>query len=80
MDACTLTAAVTAAANSLACRMDDDELAVMAAMFTQLGDTLALIAVQRGLCNARRQKDSSAISDILIRAMLSAARIFCALV
>lgn len=59
MDACTLTAAVTAAANSLACRMDDDELAVMAAMFTQLGDTLALIAVQRELCNARRQKDSS---------------------
>ena len=45
MDACTLTAAVTAAANSLACKMDDDELAVMAAMFTQLGDTLALIAV-----------------------------------
>ena len=59
LDACTLTAAVTAAANSLACKMDDDELAVMAAMFTQLGDTRALIAVQRGLCNARRQKDSS---------------------
>lgn len=59
LNACTLTAAVTAAANSLACRMDDDELAVMAAMFTQLGDTLALIAVQRGLCNVRRQKNSS---------------------
>ena len=56
MDACTLTAAVTAAANSLACRMDDDELAVMAAMFTQLGDTLALIAVHRGRSSSLRKQ------------------------
>lgn len=59
MDACTLTAAVTAAANTLACKLDDDELAVLAAMFNQLGDTLALIAVQRDLCSTRRQKDQT---------------------
>ena len=59
LDACTLTAAVTAAANTLACKLDDDELAVLAAMFNQLGDTLALIAVQRDLCNTRRQKDQT---------------------
>ena len=59
LNACTLTAALTATANTLACGLDYDELAVLAAMFTQLGDTLALIAVQRGLCNARRQKNSS---------------------
>ncbi|WP_295090077.1 DUF6774 domain-containing protein [uncultured Ruminococcus sp.] len=57
LNACTLTAAVTAAANSLACRMDDDELAVMAAMFTQLGDTLALIALQRGICAEKQHRE-----------------------
>lgn len=50
MNPCELTASVTALANVIACKLDDDELAVMAAVFTQLGDTLATIAVQRQLC------------------------------
>ncbi len=51
MNACELTAAITAAANLLANELTDDELAVTAAIFAQLGDTLATIATQRSLCN-----------------------------
>ena len=50
MDPCTMTAAVTALANALACRFDDDSLALISALLVQLGDTLATIATQRSLC------------------------------
>lgn len=50
MNACELTAAVTAIANTIACRLTDDELSVLSAILVQLGDTLALIAAQRSLC------------------------------
>ena len=57
LNACTLTAALTATANTLACGLDYDELAVLAAMFTQLGDTLALIALQRGICAEKQHRE-----------------------
>ena len=41
---------VTALANSIARSLSDDELNLAAAIFSQLGDTLATIAVQRSLC------------------------------
>ena len=50
LHACTLTAALTATANTLACGLDYDELAVLAAMFTERGDALALSALQRCFC------------------------------
>lgn len=50
MNACELTAAVTAIANTIACRLTDDELSVLSAILVQLGDTLALIAAKRSLC------------------------------
>ena len=50
MNACELTASITAAANAIACKMDDDELAMLAAVLVQLGDTLATIATQRTIC------------------------------
>ena len=50
MDPCTLTAAVTALSNVLACRLDDDSLALLSALFVQLGDTLATILTQRSFC------------------------------
>lgn len=50
MNPCELTAAVTAIANTLACRLTDDELNILAAILTQLGDTLATIATQRTFC------------------------------
>ena len=52
MSACELTASITAAANAIACKLDDDELALLAAVLVQLGDTLATIATQRAICNS----------------------------
>ncbi len=56
MNPCELTATVTAIANALACKLSDDELALLAVVLTQLGDTLATILTQKELCerlNAR---------------------------
>ncbi len=50
MNPCELTTGVTALANVLASGLSDDELGMTAALFTQLGDTLATIAVQRSIC------------------------------
>lgn len=50
MNACELTASVTALANAIACRLSDEDLALLSAVLVQLGDTLATIAAQRGLC------------------------------
>lgn len=52
MNACELTASVTALANLLAEKLDDEEAALLAAILVQLGDTLATIAVQKDLCSA----------------------------
>lgn len=54
MNACELTATVTALANALACRLSDDELTLLSAVFVQLGDTLATIATHRGLCSSQK--------------------------
>ena len=48
MNSLKLTAAVTALANAIACNMTVSELAVIAGILVQLGDTLATIAAQRG--------------------------------
>ena len=50
MNACELTASITALANALACRLSDDELTLLGVVLTQLGDTLSTIVTQRGLC------------------------------
>ena len=53
MNACELTAAITGAANTIACNLCDEELELLALVFTQLGDTLATIAAQRGMCRSK---------------------------
>ena len=53
MNPCELIASITALANALACRLSDDELSLLGAVFVQLGDTLSTIVVQRGLCCSR---------------------------
>lgn len=53
MNPCELTASVTALANAIACQLSDDDLGLAAAVFTQLGDTLATLAVQRARCHVR---------------------------
>ena len=53
LNPCQLTFSVTAVANSIASNLSDDNLALAAALFTQLGDTLSTIAVQRSICQKR---------------------------
>ena len=53
MNALELTSSITALANAIACQISDDELVLLAAVFTQLGDTLATISVQRDICEKK---------------------------
>lgn len=59
MNPCELTASITAFANLLANQLTDGDLELAAALFTQLGDTLATIAVQRAQsrlsCNQQKK-------------------------
>ena len=55
MNPCELTASVTAAANALACKYDNDELSLLAAVLVQLGDTLVTIVTQRTICENAQQ-------------------------
>ena len=41
MNSLELTNAITALANAIACRLNADEIALLASIFVQLGDTLA---------------------------------------
>ena len=52
MNALELTAAITAIANAIAYNMTVNELALVAGVFVQIGDTLATIAAQKALCNS----------------------------
>lgn len=55
MNGCELTASISALASLMAGKLSDSELALTAAVFTQLGDMLATLAVQRDLCRAVEQ-------------------------
>ena len=50
VNACELTATITAIANYLACQLTPEELGLLAVMLTQLGDTLATIAAHQSIC------------------------------
>lgn len=54
MNPCELTAAITALANTLAGSLTVNELTLLGAVLTQLGDTLATIATQRSLCDSSK--------------------------
>ena len=47
---------VTALANAIACKLTAGELALVASIFVQLGDTLATIAAARALCEEQDEK------------------------
>lgn len=50
MNACEITAFITAFSNILAQNLGNDELNLLAAIFSQIGDTLDTIVAQRELC------------------------------
>lgn len=51
MDECELVLFISTIACTIAKCYDDDELALLGSMFSQLGDSLATIAARRDLCN-----------------------------
>ena len=57
MNSCNLTASITAIANGLACDLTLEEITLLAAIFVQLGDTLATIAAQKSCLEASNQKE-----------------------
>jgi hypothetical protein len=56
-DPLALTTAVNTLAVALAGRLNDEELELTAAVLTQLGDTLATIAIQRAVCQKEGKSD-----------------------
>ena len=50
-----LTSALTVIANAIACNLTIDELALVAGIFVQLGDTLATIAAAENLCGEKSE-------------------------
>ena len=55
MNSLELTSVVTALANALACKLSVDEIALLASIFVQLGDTLATIAARENLCGEQNK-------------------------
>ena len=59
MNNCSETLELTTFINSLSVAaancLDDDELALAATVLTQIGDVLAVIAVQRSICNKKKK-------------------------
>ena len=53
VNSCELTVSVTALANALAAGRSEEGPSLLAAVLTQLGDTLATIAVQRSVCGKK---------------------------
>ena len=51
MNACELTASITALANTLSCSLTEDELNLLGVVLTQLGDTLLTIATHKSICS-----------------------------
>ena len=56
MKACETTVPLTALANAIAASLIEDEVTYLAAIFAQLGETLATIAVCRGLANREEEE------------------------
>ncbi len=56
MNSCELTASITAVANAIACKLNTDEITLLAASLVQLGDTLATIALKRTLLQNSSEK------------------------
>ena len=53
MDSLAFTTSVTALANAIACNLTNEELALLASILVQLGDTLATIATRNALCESK---------------------------
>ncbi len=55
MNACELTASVTAPANAMARSFTEEELTLMASIIVQLGDTLVTIATRNAMLSEKTE-------------------------
>lgn len=55
MNSCELTALITALANSISCKLSNDEITLLASILVQLGDTLVTIATRKSICEKINQ-------------------------
>lgn len=53
---CGFTASITAVANAISSKLSIEETTLLATALVQLGDTLATIATQRVICEAKDDK------------------------
>lgn len=53
-----ITSSITVLANAISCKLSVNEIALIAGIFVQLGDTLATIAAQKALCEEASQEKS----------------------
>ncbi len=56
MNACQLTASITAVANIISSKLSVEEVTLLATVLVQLGDTLATIATGRAICETKNDK------------------------
>lgn len=63
MNPCELTMSITAVANCIASQLDDDELDLAAAFFSQLGDTLGTIGAWRAVCCKKDDEEDCQKAD-----------------
>lgn len=61
MNPCQLTASVTAVANALACKLSEEEIALLATILVQLGDTLATFLAQKAICKPQFSPEKQTI-------------------
>ncbi len=58
MNSIELTAAISALANVISCGLTAGELALLAGILVQLGDTVATIAAQKALCEEKQNRSA----------------------
>ena len=58
MNSCELITFISSLACAIAKCCDPDELALLAAVFTQLGDTLTTMVIQREFCENQKEKSA----------------------
>lgn len=66
MNPCDLSMSVAALANTIACKLDEEDLSVVAAVFIQLGDTLETILAQREWCRNKCCPDEANSQGVAI--------------
>ncbi len=57
MNSCEISTAVTAIANVIFQKLNDDEVALLGAILVQLGDTLETMSVQKEICQNQLKND-----------------------